>query len=125
MTHIYQSTTFAHEAPDKHKGYDYARVSNPTRTALEGNLAALEGARHGICFASGVAGTDAIIKSLRPGDHVVAVNDLYGGTYRLFKQVYEPFGIEFSFCDMTDSDATEAAIGDSTKVSWVSAAASP
>src|SRR5690625_7821815 len=112
MTPIYQSSTFVQEAPGKHKGYDYARVSNPTRTALEGNLASLEGARHGICFASGVAGTDSIIKSLRPGDHVVAVNDLYGGTYWLFKQVYEQFGLEFSFCDMTHIHVNKSAILD-------------
>ena len=125
MTPIYQSSTFVQEAPGKHKGHEYGRVSNPTRTALEQNLAALEGARHGICFASGVAGTDAIIKSLRPGDHVIAVNDLYGGTYRLFKQVYEPFGIEFSFVDMTDIEATEAAIRGSTKIIWVETPTNP
>lgn len=125
MTPIYQSSTFVQEAPAVHKGYEYARVSNPTRTALEKNLAALEGARHGICFASGVAGIDAMMKSLRPGDHVVATDDLYGGTYRLFRKIFEPFGIEFSFVDMTDVDAVEALLRPSTRLLWLETPTNP
>lgn len=125
MTPIFQTSTYVQEAPARHKGYEYSRVSNPTRTALEGNLAALEGARHGICFASGVAATDAICKSLRPGDHVLAMNDLYGGTVRLFKQVFEPFGLEFSFVDMTDLDAVERAMTEDTKLMWVETPTNP
>ncbi len=125
MTPIYQTSTYVQEGPAEHKGYEYARVSNPTRTALEENLAALEGARHGICFASGVAATDAVCKSLRPGDHVVAMNDLYGGTIRLFRQVYEPFGLEFSFVDMTDLEAVEEALTDRTKLMWVETPTNP
>jgi cystathionine gamma-lyase len=125
MTPIYQSSTFAQEAPGVHKGYEYARVHNPTRTALEGNLAALEGAKHGICFASGVAGIDAMMKALRPGDHVVATDDLYGGTYRLFRQVFEPFGLEFSFVDMTDLDAVESVLRSTTKLIWVETPTNP
>ena len=110
MTPIYQTSTYAQAAPGDHKGHEYARVSNPTRSALEANLAALEGAAHGICFSSGVAGIDAIAKGgLRPGDHVVATNDLYGGTFRLFKKVFEPFGLTFTFTDLTDPAAVEAA----------------
>lgn len=125
MTPIYQTSTYAQEAPGRHKGYEYARVSNPTRTALEGNLASLEGADHGIAFSSGVAAIDAILKSLRPGDHVVAMNDLYGGTYRLFTEVFEPFGIDFTFVDMTDADATEAAITDATTMLWIETPTNP
>ena len=125
MTPIYQTSTYVQEAPEKHKGYEYSRVSNPTRTALEENLAALEGARHGICFASGVAAIDAICKSLRPGDHIVAMNDLYGGTVRLFRQVFEPFGLEFSFVDMTNLAAVEEALTDNTKLMWIETPSNP
>ncbi|MEX0600402.1 MAG: cystathionine gamma-synthase [Rhodothermales bacterium] len=125
MTPIYQTSTFVQDAPTKHKGYEYARVSNPTRTALEGNLAALEGARHGICFASGVAAIDAILKALRPGDHVVAMDDLYGGTVRLFRQVFEPYGIEFTFVDMTDLDSVEAALRPQTRLMWIETPTNP
>lgn len=125
MTPIYQTSTYVQSAPGEHKGHEYSRVSNPTRTALEKNLAALEMARHGVCFASGVAGIDAIMKSLRPGDHVVATNDLYGGTFRLFNQVFAPFGIEFSYVDMTDIDAVEAVLRPSTRMIWVETPTNP
>ncbi|MEX0748028.1 MAG: aminotransferase class I/II-fold pyridoxal phosphate-dependent enzyme, partial [Rhodothermales bacterium] len=125
MTPIYQSSTFVQEAPARHKGYEYARVSNPTRTALEQNLAALEDAAHGICFASGVAAIDAIVKTLRPGDHVLAMDDLYGGTVRLFRQVYEPFGIRFSFVDMTDIDVVESAMTKETRLMWLETPTNP
>lgn len=106
-------------------GYEYARVSNPTRDALEGNLAALEGAAHGICFASGVAAIDGLIKCLEPGDHVVSSNDLYGGTYRLFRQTFERFGYTFSFVDMTDLDAVEAAVTSATRMMWIETPTNP
>jgi cystathionine gamma-lyase len=125
MTPIYQTSTYAQAAPGQHKGHEYSRVSNPTRSALEGNLASLESAAHGIAFSSGVAGIDAILKSLRPGDHVVAMNDLYGGTYRLFTQVFEPFGIDFTFVDMTDVAATEAALTDATTMLWIETPTNP
>ena len=125
MTPIYQSSTYAQSAPGEHQGYEYSRVSNPTRTALEGNLAALEGAAHGIAFASGVAGIDAIMKGLRPGDHVISTNDLYGGSFRLFTKVFEPFGIDFSFVDMTDLDQIEAAITDDTAMIWAETPTNP
>ena len=125
MTPIYQTSTFAQSAPGEHQGHEYARVTNPTRTALEGNLASLEGAAHGIAFSSGVAGIDAILKSLRPGDHVIAMDDLYGGTYRLFTQVFEPFGIDFTFVDMTDREATEAAFTDATALLWAETPTNP
>lgn len=125
MTPIYQTSTFVQAAPEQHQGYEYARVHNPTRTALEGNLAALEAATHGICFASGVAATDAIVKGLRPGDHVVASNDLYGGTFRLFTKVYEPFGLRFSFIDMTDLDTVAQALTPQTRLLWVETPTNP
>ena len=125
MTPIYQTSTYAQEAPGKHKGHEYSRVSNPTRTALEGNLASLEGAEHGIAFSSGVAGIDAIVKSLRPGDHIVATDDLYGGTYRLLREVFEPLNIDTSFVDMSDLDAVEAAITDATRLLWVETPTNP
>ncbi|MDZ4699503.1 MAG: cystathionine gamma-synthase [Rhodothermales bacterium] len=125
MTPIYQTSTYVQAAPGDHKGYEYARVNNPTRTALEHNLAALEQAEHGICFSSGVAGIDAILKGLRPGDHVVSTNDLYGGTFRLFRQVYEPFGLRFSFVDMRDLDAVEQAVTPQTKMLWLETPTNP
>ena len=125
MTPIYQTSTYAQEAPGAHKGYEYSRVSNPTRTALEGNLASLEGAKHGIAFSSGVAGIDAIVKSLRPGDHVVATDDLYGGTYRLLEQVFEPLNIHTSFVNMSDLDAVDEAITDATQLLWIETPTNP
>ena len=125
MTPIYQSSTYAQAAPGEHQGYEYSRVSNPTRTALEGNLASLEGAKHGIAFSSGVAGIDAIVKSLRPGDHVVATDDLYGGTYRLLEEVFEPLNIHTSFVDMSDLDAVDEAITDATQLLWIETPTNP
>lgn len=125
MTPIYQTSTYAQEAPGRHKGYDYSRVSNPTRTALEGNLAGLENAEHGIAFSSGVAGIDAIMKSLRPGDHVVATDDLYGGTYRLLTEVFEPLNIEVSFVDMGTPEQIEAHFTDDTTLLWVETPTNP
>ncbi|PSQ64367.1 MAG: cystathionine gamma-synthase [Bacteroidetes bacterium QH_1_61_8] len=125
MTPIYQTSTYAQAAPGDHKGHEYSRVSNPTRTALEGNLAGLEGAKHGIAFSSGVAGIDAIMKSLRPGDHVVATDDLYGGTYRLLEQVFEPLDIHTTFVDMSDPDRVEAAFTENTKLLWVETPTNP
>ncbi len=125
MTPIYQTSTYAQDAPGVHRGHEYARVTNPTRSALEGNLAALEGAEHGICFSSGVAATDAVMKWMRPGDHVLASNDLYGGTYRLMRAVFGPFGIESSFVDMTDLDVVRAAIRPETKLIWIETPTNP
>lgn len=125
MTPIYQTSTYAQDAPGIHKGHEYSRVSNPTRTALEGNLASLENAEHGIAFSSGVAGIDAIMKSLRPGDHVVATDDLYGGTHRLLRQVFEPLGIETTFVNMRDVDHVDAAITDATTLLWIETPTNP
>lgn len=125
MTPIYQTSTYAQSAPGVHQGHEYARVTNPTRTALEGNLAALESAAFGICFSSGVAATDAIVRCLRPGDHILASNDLYGGTYRLMKQVFGPFGIESDFVDMSDLSVVKSALKANTKLVWIETPTNP
>ncbi len=122
---IYQSSTFAQSEPGIPRSYEYGRVSNPTRTALEQNLAALEGATHGIAFASGLAAADAILKCLRPGDHVLCSNDLYGGSYRLLRSVYGPLGIRSSFVDMRDVDRVGRAIGPNTKLFWLETPGNP
>lgn len=125
MPPVYFTSTYVQESPGDHKGYEYARVSNPTRTALEGNLAALEGAKHCIAFSSGVASIDALLKTLKPGDHVVSTNDLYGGTFRLMTQVFEPFGLRFTFTDLTDLDSVADAITPETRLLWIETPTNP
>ncbi|MAO65839.1 MAG: cystathionine gamma-synthase [Balneola sp.] len=125
MPPIFQTSTYAQQAPNKHKGYDYARVGNPTRTALEKMIAGLEGADEAACFSSGVAAMDSLMKMLRPGDHVVTTNDLYGGSYRLFTKVFEPYGIDFTFVDMTDLGKVEEAITPNTKLMWIETPTNP
>ena len=102
MTPVYMTSTYVQEQPAVTKGYDYSRSGNPTRTALEGNLAGLEGGKHGLGFASGMAAITCVMNLLKSGDHVIAGNDLYGGTYRLLKTVYAKFGVESTLIDMTD-----------------------
>lgn len=125
MPPIFQTSTYAQEAPNVNKGYDYARVGNPTRTALEKLIAGLEGAEECACFASGCAAMDAVLKMFRPGDQIIASDDLYGGTYRLFTKVFEPFGIEFSFVDMTDFQEVKEAATDDAKLLWIETPTNP
>lgn len=125
MPPIFQTSTYAQSAPNQHQGYDYARVGNPTRTALEKLIAGLEEADECACFSSGVGAMDAIMKTLRPGDHVVASNDLYGGSYRLFTQVFQPYGIHFSFVDMTNPEETKLAFTKNTKMVWIETPTNP
>ena len=125
MTPIFQTSTYVQEAPAQHKGYEYARSQNPTRKALEDCLAASENAKHGLSFSSGVAATDAIMKLLRPGDEVIAADDMYGGTYRLFTKVFEPFGIRFRFVNMANPDTLEQYITASTKLIWTETPTNP
>lgn len=125
MPPIFQTSTYAQEAPNVNKGYDYARVGNPTRTALEKLIAGLEDADECACFASGCAAMDAVLKMFRPGDHIIASNDLYGGSYRLFTKVFEPMGINFSFIDMTRMEALEEALTDQTKLLWIETPTNP
>src|SRR5271154_3829275 len=110
MTPIYQTSTYVQSAPGIHKGYEYARSQNPTRAALESALAHIENGRHGLCFSSGVAASDAVLRLLVPGDEVIAANDMYGGTYRLFVKLYEKMGIHFHFVNMQDIDQIKALI---------------
>lgn len=116
MTPVYLTSTYVQEAPAQLKGYDYSRSGNPTRTALERNLASLEGGKHGICFASGMAAIHCVLNLLRAGDHVVAGNDLYGGTYRLLTTYYQKFGLQTTFVDLTDLDALGAALRPNTRL---------
>lgn len=125
MTPIYQTSTYVQAAPGDHKGYEYSRTHNPTRTALQHALAALENGRHGLCFASGMAATDAIIKLLNPGDEVISTNDLYGGTYRIFTQVFAKYGIGFHFVPMADIGEIEKRINANTRMIWVETPTNP
>ncbi|HYE57376.1 MAG TPA: cystathionine gamma-synthase [Rhodothermales bacterium] len=125
MTPVYFTSTYVQEAPNVHKGYDYSRADHPTRAALEGNLASLEDAHYAVAFASGVGAMDAILKRLRPGDHVVSSNDLYGGSFRLFTQIFAPYGIQFSFVDMRDLSAVEAVLRPTTKLVWIETPTNP
>jgi cystathionine beta-lyase len=125
MTPIFQTSTYVQDAPGVHKGYEYARTQNPTRNVLQNQLAALENGNHGICFASGLAATDAIAKLFSSGDHIISCNDLYGGTYRIFTKVFGRFGLNFSFVDMTDISNIEAAITPSSKLIWIETPTNP
>jgi cystathionine gamma-lyase len=125
MTPIYQTSTYVQESPGNHKGYAYARGKNPTRSALEKNIAALENAKYGLCFSSGMGASDAVIKLLLPGDEVIAGDDLYGGTYRMFTKVFAPMGIKFHFIDMSKASNIASYINDKTKMIWVETPTNP
>jgi cystathionine gamma-synthase/cystathionine gamma-lyase len=122
---VYQTSTYTQEAVGVHKGFDYSRTVNPTRVALEAQLAALEGAAYGSAFASGMAATSAVMNLLSAGDHVVVTDDLYGGTYRLFSRVLSRYGLEFTYVDMADLDAVRAAIRPNTKMFWLETPTNP
>jgi cystathionine beta-lyase/cystathionine gamma-synthase len=125
MTPIYQTSTFVQEAPAKHKGYEYARSQNPTRTALEAAFAAIENGKYGLAFSSGVAATDAVIKLLQPGDEVIAAADMYGGTYRMFTKIFSKFNIKFHYVNMQDGDAIKPYINSNTKLIWTETPTNP
>ncbi len=125
MTPIYQTSTYAQPGLGEHKGYEYSRTHNPTRTQLQNNLAALENASHGLCFASGMAAIDAVIRLLSPGDEVIATNDLYGGSYRIFTKIFASCGIKFHFVDMSNHANIKAHINDKTKLLWVETPTNP
>ena len=125
MTPIFQTSTYVQASPGDHKGFEYSRTQNPTRDALQKNLAALENGKHGLCFASGLASIDAVIKLLNPGDEVISTNDLYGGTYRLFTQVFERYGIKFHFIGMEDIKNIENYVNDNTRLIWIETPTNP
>lgn len=125
MTPIYQTSTYVQEDVGLHKGYEYSRTLNPTRHALEKNLAAIENGKFGACFGSGLAAIDCVIKMLNPGDEVISTNDLYGGSYRIFKTIFEKYGIKFHFVDMQKLDEVEVLINHKTKLIWVETPTNP
>ncbi|MBO9615805.1 MAG: cystathionine gamma-synthase [Dyadobacter sp.] len=125
MTPIYQTSTYVQESPGKHKGYEYARSSNPTRTALQKALAALENGKHGICYASGLAATDAVLKLFKPGDEIIAPSDIYGGTYRLMKRIFEPLGLVFKFVDIEEVGQIDRLLSENTKLVWLETPTNP
>lgn len=125
MTPIFQTSTYVQEAPGKNKGYEYARSQNPTRKALEDAYAIIENAKYGLAFSSGVAATDAVMKLLNPGDEVIAANDMYGGSFRLFSKVWERYGIKFIYTDTTNAINVKAALTNNTKLIWLETPTNP
>jgi len=122
---IYQTSTYIQNSPGDHKGYEYSRTQNPTRNALERNIAVLEEAKHAMCFASGMAAIDAVVKLLEPGDEVIANNDLYGGTYRIFTQIFAKYGLKFSFIDLDNANSLKDKITPNTKLIWIETPSNP
>lgn len=125
MTPIVLASTFAQDGPGNHKGFEYSRSGNPTRQALEACLAALEGGAHGLAFSSGLSATATILHTLRPGDHILSGDDVYGGTFRLFDKVMKPLGVEYTMVDMRSPDAVRAALRPSTKMVWLETPSNP
>ncbi|MEX2591813.1 MAG: cystathionine gamma-synthase [Anditalea sp.] len=125
MTPIFQTSTYVQKSPGDHKGYEYSRTHNPTRTALQNSLAALENGQHGLCFSSGLGAIDAILKLFNPGDEIISSNDLYGGSYRIFTQVFAKFGIKFHFVSMENPDKLKQYINEKTKLIWVETPTNP
>lgn len=125
MTPIYQTSTYVQAAPGDHKGYEYARTQNPTRSALQSALANIENGKYGLCFGSGMAATDAVAKLLAPGDEVIVTNDLYGGTYRIFTKVFAHYGIKFHFINMHDAENIRQYVNDKTKMIWIETPTNP
>jgi len=125
MTPIYQTSTYIQDGIGNHKGFEYSRTGNPTRQALESNLAAIENGKYGACFGSGLAAIDCVIKMLNPGDEVISTNDLYGGSYRIFKTIFEKYGIKFHFVDMLNIENISKVVNNQTKLIWVETPTNP
>ena len=125
MTPIYQTSTYVQEAPGVHKGYEYSRSANPTVDVLQNNLAHLENGKFGLCFSSGLGAIDAVVKLLKPGEEVIAGNDLYGGTYRIFTKIFQDFGIKFHFVDFSDLNNVKEKINQNTKLVWIETPTNP
>src|SRR6476619_4263456 len=125
MTPIYQPSTYVQSSPGDHNGSKYARTQNPTRDALQNAMAAIENGKFGLSFSSGMAATDTVIKLLNPGDEVIAANDMYGGTYRLFTKIFEKYGLKFHFIDLRDTNNLKNHINDKTKLIWMETPTNP
>jgi len=125
MTPVYQTATYVQDGIGKHRGYEYSRTGNPTRTALEACLAELEGGQFGLAFSSGMAATDTVLRLLGPGDHLLAGNDVYGGTFRLFERVLRPYGLDFSYVDVTDPSQVKSGLRPSTRMIWLETPTNP
>jgi cystathionine beta-lyase len=125
MPPIYQTSTYSQTTPGGHKGFEYSRSGNPTRSALEKSLASIENGKHGIAFGSGLAAIDAVLKLFKPGDEIISTNDLYGGSYRLFTKIFEDFGLKFHFVGMQDTDKIQQHINENTKLLWVETPTNP
>ena len=125
MTPIYQTSTYAQSSPGEHKGYEYSRTHNPTRTNLENSIASLENGKYGLAFSSGLAAIDALLKTLKPGDEVISTNDLYGGSYRLFKKIFQKYDIKFHFVNMEDMKNIEDSITKKTRLIWLETPTNP
>jgi len=125
MTPIYQTSTYVQDEIGKHKGYEYSRTGNPTRSALESSIANIENGKYGACFGSGLAAIDCVIKMLNPGDEVISTNDLYGGSYRIFRTIFEKYGIKFHFVDMLNINNVKDKINDNTKLIWIETPTNP
>ena len=125
MTPIYQTSTYVQESVGNHKGFQYSRTGNPTRSILEANIAAIENGKYGAAFGSGLAAIDCVIKMLNSGDEVISTNDLYGGTFRIFKTIFEKYGIKFHFVPMGDLSAVEEKLNENTKLIWVETPTNP
>src|SRR5690554_5671994 len=125
MTPIFQTSTYVQKSPGDHKGYEYSRTHNPTRTALQNSLAALENGKHGLCFSSGLGAIDAILKLFKPGDEIISSNDLYGGSYRIFTKIFEKMGIKFHFVSMEKPENIKKVINENTKFIWIETPTNP
>ena len=125
MPPIYQTSTYSQTKPGEHKGYEYSRTHNPTRTALENSLASIENGKHGLAFSSGLSAIDAVLKLFEPGDEIISTNDLYGGSYRLFDKVFKKFGLKFIFSDLQDIEEVSGLITSKTKMIWVETPTNP
>ena len=125
MPPIYQTSTYSQTKPGEHKGYEYSRTHNPTRTALENSLASIENGKHGLAFSSGLSAIDAVLKLFEPGDEIISTNDLYGGSYRLFDKVFKKFGLKFIFSDLQDIEKVSGLITNKTKMIWVETPTNP
>jgi cystathionine beta-lyase len=125
MTPVYQTSTYAQSSPGQHKGYEYSRAANPTRTALENAFASIENGTHGFAFSSGLSAIDCVLRTLNPGDEVIAGDDLYGGTYRMFTKMFQKVGLKFSYVDMNEASNVASAISENTKLIWIETPTNP